>query len=247
MKIFAANWKLHKTPKETREFLAEFAKLNLNSEDRKIVFFPPATSLEACAQALQGSKTQWGSQNSYFEGKGAFTGEISAQVVKELGGRWVLLGHSERRKIFAESDKLINQKLRFVQSLGLAPMLCIGETLEERESGMTNQVIETQLENGLAMVEKTPENLGALAIAYEPVWAIGTGKVATSAQVGEAHAEVHRVLLSQGFLSATPILYGGSVKADNAKELIRIPHVGGFLVGGASLEVKSFAEICASI
>jgi triosephosphate isomerase len=245
-KIFAANWKLHKTPKETRDFFTEFKGLlsGLGSGGKTssmIVFFPPATSLEAAAQSLsQEPAVEWGSQNSYFEGKGAFTGEVSAAVVKELGGQWVLLGHSERRKIFSETDELVAAKLAYVQSLGLKPMLCIGETLEERESGKTAAVLRLQIEKCLskALTSKL------LAVAYEPVWAIGTGKVASSTQVKETHQVVRTYLSQLGFSVETPILYGGSVKADNAKELIQIPNVDGFLVGGASLEPKNFMEIC---
>jgi triosephosphate isomerase len=155
-----------------------------------------------------------------------------------LGGSYILIGHSERRKIFGENDGMIADKVAFTQGLGLTPMLCVGETLEEREATHTFRVLETQLQLGLAKADKTKP----VVIAYEPVWAIGTGKVATPAQVAETHTDVFSILKTLGFETA-PILYGGSVKPDNAGELIKQPHVSGFLVGGASLEVASFASI----
>lgn len=241
-KIFAANWKLHKNPKQTRDFFVEWKKQAQGSSLNEIVFFPPATNLEATAQSLEGTGLRWGSQNCYSEVKGAFTGEVSAQTVKDLGGQYVLLGHSERRSLFSEKNEAIAKKLALVQSLGLIPMLCIGETLGEREMGKTLSILKNQLDEGLSQADPTKP----LTIAYEPVWAIGTGKVATLEQVREAHAETFGLLQGLGFPASTSILYGGSVKADNAKELISVEHVGGFLVGGASLEVQSFQQICQS-
>lgn len=242
MKIFAANWKLHKNPKETRDFFTEFLKQVSPATDREIVFFPSTICLEATSQILSSSKIKWGAQNCYFEAKGAFTGETSAQTVKDLGGQYVLIGHSERRAIFSENDELIAKKVSFVQSLGLTAMLCIGETLAQREAGDTLKVLEHQLQIGLSKADKTK----ALVVAYEPVWAIGTGKIATSVQVAEAHLAVFQNLQKLGFQATTPILYGGSVKPENSKELLAIAHVDGFLVGGASLEVASFKAICQS-
>ncbi|WII71249.1 triose-phosphate isomerase [Bdellovibrio sp. 22V] len=236
-KIFAANWKLFKSPKETREFFAQFKEMS-GKATGELVFFPSAISLEAASISLQGSNIKWGAQNCYFQASGAFTGENSAQVVKELGGTYVLIGHSERRKIFAENDAMIAEKVAFAQNLGLTPMLCIGETLEEREGAQTFRVLETQLHLGLAKADKSKP----LVVAYEPVWAIGTGRVATPEQVAETHTDVHSILTKLGY-GSTPILYGGSVKPDNAAGLIKQPHVNGFLVGGASLEAKSFIEI----
>lgn len=238
-KIFAANWKLFKNPKETREFFAQFRELAANATG-DVVFFPSAISLEAASESLKGSTIKWGAQNCHVQAQGAFTGENSAQVVKDLGGEYVLIGHSERRKIFGETDALVAEKVAFVQGLGLIPMLCIGETLEEREATHTFRVLETQLHLGLAKADKSKP----LVVAYEPVWAIGTGKVATPEQVAETHTDVFSILEKMGFAGA-PILYGGSVKPDNAAGLIKQPHVNGFLVGGASLEPKSFAEIAA--
>ena len=236
-KIFAANWKLFKTPQETREFFAQFKEL-ASKATGEVVFFPSAISLEAASESLKGTSIKFGAQNCYFQASGAFTGENSAQVVKALGGTYILIGHSERRKIFGEDDTQIAEKVAFVQGLGLTPMLCIGETLEEREATHTFRVLETQLMLGLAKADKSKP----LVVAYEPVWAIGTGKVASPEQVAETHTDVHSILNKMGFGSVA-ILYGGSVKPDNAANLVKQAHVSGFLVGGASLEVKSFAEI----
>lgn len=236
-KIFAANWKLFKTPQETRQFFKTFKEVSSQSTG-ELVFFPSAISLEAASQELAGSKIKWGAQNCYSQASGAFTGENSAQVVKDLGGSYILIGHSERRSLFGETDTQVADKVAFVQGLGLTPMLCIGETLQEREGKKTFRVLETQLQLGLQKADKSKP----LVVAYEPVWAIGTGKVATPEQVAETHTDVFNILKTLGF-ETTPILYGGSVKPDNAAELIKQPHVSGFLVGGASLETASFAKI----
>jgi triosephosphate isomerase len=237
-KYFAANWKLHKNPSETRIFFQAWMEKAGHSSN-EVWFFPPAVNLEAASTALIGSSVKFGLQNIYSEIKGAFTGENSAQVIKDLQGHGALVGHSERRSLFAEDHSLLSKKVKALQDLGLTPMFCIGESLDERNSGKTRSVIQSQLLKGLELADRSK----ALIVAYEPVWAIGTGVVATSEQVREAHAWVFEELQSLGF-SATPVLYGGSVKADNAKELIRIQHVDGFLVGGASLEVESFLKIC---
>ncbi|HEY8271034.1 MAG TPA: triose-phosphate isomerase [Pseudobdellovibrionaceae bacterium] len=249
MKIFAANWKLFKSPKETREFFSlwgEAAQASLGGSKNEVVFFPSAISLEAAGSAIEGLKTKYklsynlrfGVQNAYFQAQGAFTGENSAAVVKELGGKYVLIGHSERRQLFAEKNELLADKVSFTQGLGLIPMLCIGETLQERDSEKTYDVLKAQLSEGLSKADQAK----SLVIAYEPVWAIGTGKVATPEQVQETHKDVFEILKVLGFTA--PILYGGSVKPDNAAGLIQLPYVDGFLVGGASLEVASFQKIC---
>lgn len=238
-KIFAANWKLFKTPQETRDFFTSFKNLLSSSPSSgEIVFFPSAICLEAASISLKDSKISWGAQNCYIKAEGAFTGENSAQTVKSLGGQYILIGHSERRSLFLEKDEDTAEKVSFVQSLGLIPMLCIGETLQERESNKTVEVVARQLRQGLSRVQSGKP----LVVAYEPVWAIGTGKVATAEQVAETHKSVFEILKSLG-LEETPILYGGSVKADNAAGLINHPHVNGFLVGGASLDPESFIKI----
>ncbi|MBX2988947.1 MAG: triose-phosphate isomerase [Bdellovibrionaceae bacterium] len=235
-KIFAANWKLHKTPAETRSFFREFLQVSLPGE---IWFFPPASSWEACAESLRGSNLQWGGQNVWSQVQGAFTGENSAAVLKELRARGALVGHSERRRLFGEGDELLADKVAVLQGLDLTPVFCFGETLEERDAGRTDEVNRRQLQKGLgkAVIGKP------LIVAYEPVWAIGTGRVATPEQVAAAHAAAHDVL-KELRLADAPILYGGSVKPDNAPGLLGLPHVDGFLVGGASLEVASFQAIC---
>ncbi len=239
--ILAANWKLNKSPNETREFFKSFLAAFVTNAHAEVVFFPSAISLEAASQSLRDSPIKFGAQNIYFESQGAFTGENSAAVVKELGGSYALIGHSERRQYFAESNELLGKKIQQALQAKLIPMLCIGETLAERESGKTESVLQSQLQEGLDLVTVP---MSHLVVAYEPVWAIGTGKIATAEHIRDTHAYIHRTLKGKA-LEATPILYGGSVKAANAAELIQIPHVSGFLVGGASLDVASFLDLVA--
>lgn len=240
LKIFAANWKLNKGPKETRAFLKEFREKILPRKESQIVFFVPATNLEAAAESLKGSPLLFGAQNCYSSGAGAFTGEISAEVVKDIGAQMILLGHSERRQYFSEKDESIALKGKLVQGLGLVPMLCIGESLKEREGGQTQRVCETQLKAFMDAIDLSKPWI----VAYEPVWAIGTGKVATVDQVAETHGQIRDFIVKQGGAASTPILYGGSVKPENATELLKIKNVDGFLVGGASLEPETFSKIC---
>lgn len=238
--LFAANWKLNKGPRETRTFFEDF-KSRISSElESKVIFFVPATSLDVTSVALTGTKMSFGSQNCYSQASGAYTGEISAQVVQEMGGRYILIGHSERRQIFNESDDFIAAKGRLVQGLGLTPMLCIGETLEQRQQGLTQKVCESQLRLFMQTIDLAKN----WVVAYEPVWAIGTGKVATLEQVAETHSQIRTFISEQGGAKDTSILYGGSVKPENASELLKISDVNGFLVGGASLDPVSFHKIC---
>lgn len=241
MKIIAANWKLYKSPNQTREFFKSF-KARLKSGSEEIVFFPSAFAMEAASESLKGSAINFGAQNAYFKAEGAFTGENSASIAKEMGAKYILIGHSERRAIFGENNELMADKVAFVQSLDLVPMLCIGESLQERESGKTNSVLEEQLRIGLSKAD----NKKPMVIAYEPVWAIGTGKVASPEQVAETHTAVADLLTKFDF-AGLPILYGGSVKPDNAANLIKQKNVSGFLVGGAALEVESFAKIVEAV
>lgn len=257
-KIFAANWKLHKSPSQSRDFfeLLFYKISNAKDEAKKhqFMFFPTSTSLESSAHAIQSfldhnmdfkGRFRFGCQNTHTSGQGAFTGEISASLVQEMNADLVLIGHSERRKIFGETDELLSQKIQFVQSLGMTSMFCIGETLEERQSGKTNQVLENQIRVGLSKVMDKAEVInakGQLIVAYEPVWAIGTGQVATAEQVEQTHQEVKSLLKRLNF-SSTPVLYGGSVKPDNSKSLLALPSVDGFLIGGAALEVESYLKI----
>lgn len=245
-KIFAANWKLHKNPTEAKAFCnklkMEFEKVT-NQNQKRLILFPSAISLDAVSQCLGGSEVEFGCQNCYYETKGAFTGENSAAVVKDLGGKWVLIGHSERRQYFSETNSILAKKIQSVLSLGLRPLLCIGESLAERESGKTFSVLETQLKEALVECHDKTH----MSIAYEPIWAIGTGRVATLDQIKETHEFIFKTLTALGFVETTPILYGGSVKPENASEILNLPHVDGCLVGGASLEVDSFLKIVGSL
>ncbi len=258
-KLIAANWKMHKTPGETKEFFQALGPLlqalekNLAAstvDNIEVLVCPPAlcllTAIEA-KSAMQSSlvnskmagQIQIGVQNVYAEAKGAFTGENSAEVAKSMGANYVLVGHSERRTLFGESNALLNNKMKYLQGVGLKSILCIGETLAERDGGKTNLVLKTQLQEVLQGVAAS----GDLVVAYEPVWAIGTGRVASVQQVAESHQFIFQTLKELGYSADVRIQYGGSVKPDNAKELIQIPHVDGFLIGGASLDATSFAKI----
>lgn len=240
-KIFAANWKLYKNPADARAFFTAWkvAAEGQISTDADIFFFPTALSIEATSQCLQGSAFKFGSQNCFFETEGAYTGEISASHVQSVGATAVLIGHSERRALFNENDQMISKKIQLVQKQGLIPFLCIGETLPQREAGQTLKVLSEQLKQDLEYADSAKK----VVVAYEPVWAIGTGKVAEPAQIAEAHLFIKQQLKDLGFENVA-VLYGGSVKPEKASELIRIPNVDGFLVGGASLEVPSFLKIC---
>lgn len=244
-KIFAANWKLNKTPEESREFIIQFKNQifqNTNFfENREVIIFPQAFSLEALSSLCAGTQIGFGPQNVYCESSGAFTGENSAEVAKKLKSEFTLVGHSERREIFNEVDGLINKKLQLLQKLELTPVFCIGETLSQRDAGQTMKVCLDQVSKGLAGLNKARR----LIVAYEPVWAIGTGKVATSDQVKEVHQALYQYL-NENTYSDFQLLYGGSVKPENANELLNVPHVDGFLLGGASLKVDSFLKICLS-
>ncbi|GAT33791.1 MAG: triose-phosphate isomerase [Verrucomicrobia bacterium 61-8] len=244
-KIIAANWKMNMTIGEAESFLKDFRLEIEEVTGVEIVIAPPFTALPKLSELLGGSqKVRLGAQNFYFEKSGAYTGEISAAMLRDLFVRYVIIGHSERRQIFGETDSFINKKVLAAHASELKPILCVGETLEEREAGKEKQVLETQLRGGLAGV--SAEQLVETVIAYEPVWAIGTGKTATSAQAQDAHAHV-RAVLAELTDAATAdkvrIQYGGSVKPANALELLSQPDIDGALVGGASLEARGFAEI----
>lgn len=239
--LVAANWKLNKGPKEAEEFFKSFKQGIGQKWKDNFLFFIPAANWFVAQKELD-SQFSWGAQNIYKEASGAFTGENSAATLKEFGGDHVLVGHSERRQIFNEDNKLLNEKVLFTISQNLVPVLCVGETLEQREAGQTMQVVGEQLEKGLDSVKATDNFI----IAYEPVWAIGTGVVASPEQAQEVHAFVRKKmgeLFSQNKAEQTLILYGGSVKASNAKELNDRPDIDGFLVGGASLDPVQFSSI----
>jgi triosephosphate isomerase len=244
-KIIAANWKMNMTVGETESFLEDFRMEVEEVSSVEIVIAPPFTAIAKLSELLGGSqKIRLGAQNFYFEKAGAYTGEISATMLRELFMKYVIIGHSERRAIFGETDDLINKKVLAAHASELKPILCVGETLAEREAGKEKEVLETQLRGALAGV--TAEQLLDTVIAYEPVWAIGTGKTATAAQAQDAHAHTRAVLAEltdQATADKVRIQYGGSVKPANALELLSQPDIDGALVGGASLEPRGFAEI----
>jgi triosephosphate isomerase len=245
--LVAANWKMYKTVGEAVAFFNDFNALVRDVTDVQVVVAPPFTAIHAAAAAVRGTKVAIAGQDLYWEREGAFTGEVSAAMLKEAGASFVIIGHSERRTKFGETDAHVNRKVKAALEAGLTPIVCVGETLDEREGEQTLQVLDRQLRHGLEGV--APAAVGALAIAYEPVWAIGTGKVATAAQAQEAHAHIRGRL--RGWFGAEAavacrILYGGSVKPANTRELVGQADVDGALVGGASLEARGFAEIVAA-
>jgi triosephosphate isomerase len=244
--FIAANWKMHKTVHETVVFIKEFRSLVKDVEGVEIVVAPPFTALHAAAEAARNSNVGIAAQDAHWERQGAFTGAVSVDMVKEAGADYVIIGHSERRRLFHETDETVNRKLVAVLAAHLTPIVCIGETLEERDAGQTLAVLDRQLNAGLDGL--SGDQVASLVLAYEPVWAIGTGRNATPQQAAEAHAHI-RSRLRQGFgghaADQCHVIYGGSVKPDNIHELIVLPDVDGALVGGASLEVSGFNDIVA--
>jgi triosephosphate isomerase len=242
--LFAGNWKMFKTVHEAVAFAKEFKGVVKDVVGVDIVLAPPFTAVHAVAEAVRASNIAVAAQDVFWEREGAFTGQVSAAMIREAGAEYVLVGHSERRRLFGETDVAVNRKLTAALAADLTPIVCVGETLEEREASTTFAVLDRQLKDGLEGV--TPGQVAGLVIAYEPVWAIGTGRNATAAQAQEVHAQI-RGRLRQWFGADTAercrILYGGSVKPDNIAELTREADVDGALVGGASLEVRSFGEI----
>jgi triosephosphate isomerase len=242
--FIAANWKMYKTVHEAVAFIKEFRKLAEPLHDVEIVVAPPFTALRPVVEAAHASNVGVAGQNLHWEREGAFTGEVSAGMLKEAGAEYVIIGHSERRRLFGETDETVNRKVMAAVGALLTPIVCIGETLEQRDANETLAVLDRQIKQGLDGL--TADQIAALVVAYEPVWAIGTGRNATPAQAGEAHAHI-RARLRQWFGGASAdqchIIYGGSVKPDNVRELAALPDVDGALVGGASLEVRSFFEI----
>jgi triosephosphate isomerase (TIM) len=242
--FIAGNWKMHKTVHESVVYVKEFRRLVKDLTDVEIVLAPAFTALHSCAEAARNSPVGIAGQNLHWEKQGAFTGEVSVTMVREAGADYVLIGHSERRQLYGETDQTVNRKLRAALSAALIPIVCVGETLDEREGNQTLAVLDRQLKDGFDGI--TGDQVAGLVIAYEPVWAIGTGRTATSAQAQEAHAHI-RQRLRQWFGAPAAdechVIYGGSVKPDNTKELLTQPDVDGALVGGASLEIKSFFDI----
>jgi triosephosphate isomerase len=242
--LIAANWKMYKTPAESLAFVDAFLPLIAGHSRDEIALFPSTTSLATVVKAVDGSGVLAGLQNMHFAEEGAYTGETSAAMLKAVGATHTLIGHSERRQYFNETDEIVNKKLHTALKHGIVPVVCIGEHLHERESGQTAAVLMSQLKGALAGISAVAAQ--TLVIAYEPVWAIGTGKTATPEMAVEAHmivrAELANILGSQ-VAKATRILYGGSVKPDNATALMSQEEIDGALVGGASLKPDSFAAI----
>jgi len=240
----AANWKMFKTVHDAVVFVKEIQGKVKDFADIEIVVAPPFTALHAVAEAARHTNIGVAGQNLYWEKEGAFTGEVSAPMLREAGAEYAIIGHSERRRLFQETDQTVNRKLMAALGATLTPIVCIGETLEEREAGQTLPVLDRQIKDGLDGL--TGDQIAALVIAYEPVWAIGTGRNATPEQAGEAHAHI-RTRIRQWFGGAAAdqchIIYGGSVKPDNIHSLIVHPDVDGALVGGASLDVQGFLQI----
>lgn len=240
--IVAGNWKMNKSPNEGVSFVGEVANLVLDIEKAQVIFCPPFPGLQPVVQALDSTPLKVGAQNCHWESQGAFTGEVSVPMLIDSGVEYVIVGHSERRHVFHEPDDWINKKVHTVREGDLTAILCIGETLEQRERGETELVLVQQLRDGLQNVP----DLSSIIIAYEPVWAIGTGRTASAEQVAEAHTKIQqclRELYDEDRAYSVPLLYGGSVKPDNARELIETPGVDGFLIGGASLQVDAFVSI----
>jgi len=243
-KLIAGNWKMNKTSADGVALVRDIVAAVGKQSDVDVVVCPPFTGLESAGKALEGSNVKLGAQNMHFEASGAFTGEISAPMLRAIFATHVILGHSERRTIFGETDEVVNKKVLAALKNQLRPIFCVGETLAERESGSTLKVVQTQLERGLDGVSK--ELAASVVIAYEPVWAIGTGKVATTEQAQEVHAFIRGLLtnlFTEPVAQKLRILYGGSMKPSNAPELLSQKDIDGGLIGGASLEARSFVEL----
>jgi triosephosphate isomerase len=242
--FIAGNWKMYKTVAETVKYVKEFRAMVKDISGVEIVIAPPFTALHAAAEAARNSNVGVAAQNLYWEREGAFTGEISATMIAEAGAQYVIIGHSERRTLFGETDASVNRKVAAAFAGGLTPIVCIGETLDQRERNDTFAVLDRQIKEGLEGI--TSAQVVQLVIAYEPVWAIGTGRNATPAQAAEAHGHIRKRL--QHWFGADGaelchVIYGGSVKPENIGDLVSLPDVDGALVGGASLDVKAFYDI----
>ena len=244
--IIAANWKLNKSLKEAQDYARNFGSLANRFRDRDIVLAVPYPFIHAVSKLLEDSRIETAAQEIFYEDKGAFTGTVSAPMAKDVGASWALVGHSERRQLFGETLESSTKRMRAALAAGVKPMLCVGETLAEREAGRTADIVGEQIEAALG--DLSVDAMKDIAIAYEPVWAIGTGKVSTPVQAQEVHAEIRERLRyrDQAWAESMRILYGGSVKPANAAELLSQADIDGALVGGASLESQSFYEIVAA-
>jgi triosephosphate isomerase (TIM) len=242
--VIAGNWKMYKTATETRAFFSAFLPLVSASRHCDIIIAPPFTSLPAAVESVRGSSVGIAAQNLYWTNEGAFTGEVCTSMLVDAGCTSVIIGHSERRQFFGETDESVHRKTKAALEANLTPIVCIGETLAEREANLTQAILDRQFEGGLAAL--TPAEFSRILIAYEPVWAIGTGKTATPKIAQEAHSYIRRLAAARFTseqASALRILYGGSVKPENIKGLMAQDDIDGGLVGGASLDPKSFAAI----
>jgi triosephosphate isomerase len=243
-KVMAANWKMYKTPDETRDYFREFLPLVVGHERDEIVVCPPYTDLAVAIETARGSNVAIGVQNVHWKADGAYTGEISAPMLLCLGVTHVIVGHSERRQYFGETDDTVNLRLKTALESGLTPICCVGEVLQEREAGLTDDVLRRQCVRAFHAI--SVKKAAKLVVAYEPVWAIGTGKTATPELAAEAHAVIRREaaeIFGEEFAGKLRVLYGGSVKPDNVSSLMAQEEIDGALVGGASLDPKSFAAI----
>lgn len=242
--IIAGNWKMNKTVKKAVDFVTELKKHFIGYSSVEIVICPPFTALSEVAKIIEGSTIKLGAQNMYWESVGAFTGEISPLMLTDLGCEYVIIGHSERRQIFNETNEIINMKLKSASTYRLKPIFCVGENIEEREAGKAEDVVYEQLSKGLADLSK--DDVSKMVIAYEPIWAIGTGKTATSEDANAIHLFIRRIignLYNKQLASEIRIQYGGSVRPDNIDELMSQSDIDGALVGGASLDTGSFVRI----
>ena len=240
----AGNWKMYKTPAETKAFFDAFLPLVAESKHCEVAICPPFVNMHEAVWAARGTRVGVGAQNLYWKNEGAFTGEISGPMIKASGAEWVIIGHSERRQFFGETDATVLERTKAALACGLRPIVCVGERLEERESGRTEAVLAEQFAGGIAPLDAA--SFAAIVIAYEPVWAIGTGKTATPDMAADAHRALRALVIAKYGAeagAAVRILYGGSVKPDNVKGLMAQPEIDGALVGGASLDAGSFASI----
>jgi len=242
--LMAGNWKMNKTVSEAVEIVKTLKNTVSDVTDVEILVCPTFTALYAVNNEIKGSNINLGAQNLFWEEKGAFTGEISPMMIKDIGCSYVIIGHSERRQYFTESNEIVNKKTRAAFSVMLTPIVCVGETLKEREDNITFKVIEKQIRDGLCGL--TLEQASSIVIAYEPVWAIGTGKTATPDQAEEIHYFIRKLygqMYSKNVAEEVRILYGGSVNPENVSELMKKPDINGGLVGGASLKAESFTKL----
>ena len=240
----AGNWKMYKTPAETKAFFDAFLPLVAESKHCEVAICPPFVNIHEAVWAARGTRVGVGAQNLYWKNEGAFTGEISGPMIKASGAEWVIIGHSERRQFFGETDATVLERTKAALACGLRPIVCVGERLEEREAGRTEAVLAEQFAGGIAPLDAA--SFAKIVIAYEPVWAIGTGKTATPDMAADAHRALRALVIAKYGAeagAAVRILYGGSVKPDNVKGLMAQPEIDGALVGGASLDAGSFASI----